>query len=106
MTRKVRAVDLLSEYFATKGRVLSRTEYVKENDGPLSLPAIKRSCGSWSRMIRICDNSHPDRMAIARGAKPEVEPEAPKQEPEKVPTRNAAITSAAEALQKLKENDE
>jgi hypothetical protein len=94
MSRKSNVVDQMSEYFAYKGRIMTRSQYVKENDGPLTLPAIARSCGSWARMLKIAERSYPDRMAIARGGKPQpvVKKEAPKADP---------IKTAAEALKEL-----
>ena len=97
MSRKANVVDQMSEYFAYKGRIMTRSEYVKEKDGPLTLPAIARSCGSWTRMLKIAERAYPDRMAIARGIKSEatisvVEKEEPVGDP---------IKTAAQALKEI-----
>jgi len=109
MTRKTKAVDQLSEYFATIEEVPTRNEYMLRNDGPLSFPAIRRSCGSWVRMIAICDRTYPDRMAIARGSEAKAAPPAPEMPPKPVDVpkkTEAQVTTASEALQKLKEANE
>lgn len=101
--RKQRTVDLMSEYFASKGKILSRNEYIQQNDGPLTLPAIKRSCGSWARMVAICERTHPDRMASTRGE--ELPPKEPVAEVPPTPLETEKPVrgpkTAAEALAQL-----
>jgi len=104
MSRKSTIVDKMSMHFAEVGKVQTLHEYVRSGGGPISVPAIKSSCGSWARMVRICNSVYPDRMGLAKGvttAPEEVKaPEPPKKE------TSEGVKTASEALAKLRGADE
>jgi hypothetical protein len=88
---KKRVVDQMSRYFQSKGYILNTVEYMKAKDGPVSLPAIKRSCGSWARMVALCKSAHPDRVTFGEQLVVVEKPVIVKREP----------VTAAEALARL-----
>lgn len=53
MSQRSKAIETLSEYFETKGEILSPQQYRKEKDTPIRLEAVKRTFGTWSRMEKI-----------------------------------------------------
>jgi hypothetical protein len=73
MSRKTNAVAALAEYFAMKGRLMDFREYAKQPDKPVSVQAVKRVCGSWTRTLALMERAHPDKMAIAKASFTEAE---------------------------------
>ena len=107
MSRKGIIIDKMSMYFAEKGKVVTRNEYVRSGGGPFSVQAILRTCGSWARMVSICNRTYPDRMEFTRQ-----EPKVVK-EPTKVVIPPKAeegslegIATAEDALAKLRGSNE
>jgi len=98
MTRKLTVVDTLSDFFAMHGKIYTLEEYSKLVDKPLSVQAIKRTCGSWVRMLAIAERAFPDRMAIAAGVQEESPPPPVEEDPPKL--------SAKQALSSVKVKDE
>ena len=89
-------------HFAEVGKVQTLHEYVRSGGGPISIQAIKSSCGSWARMVRICNSVYPDRMGLARGVTT-----APEEVKAPVKEESAAdIKTAADALAKLRGSNE
>lgn len=53
MTDKRSIIKTLGNYFAFKGKVLTYEEYKEEKDAPIRLILIKRSIGSWARLLKL-----------------------------------------------------
>jgi hypothetical protein len=53
MTRRTNIVSQLGSYFASKGGVMTAEEYKKAEDAPVRFVLIKRTIGSWGRLINM-----------------------------------------------------
>jgi hypothetical protein len=53
MSQRSKAVEVLAEYFDSKGEILSPTEYRRQKDTPIRPQQVKRVFGTWSRMEKI-----------------------------------------------------
>lgn len=53
MTNKTTCIELLSEYFDTKGRVYNLAEYKLANDSPVRFQILLQHFGNWNRVERI-----------------------------------------------------
>ena len=53
MTRRTSIVEQVGSYFASKGRALTLEEYKDAEDAPIRFQLIKRSVGSWSRLLNM-----------------------------------------------------
>lgn len=53
MTKRTRAIEILSVYFEKEGRILSAGEYRTRTDAPIRLARVKSIFGSWARMENI-----------------------------------------------------
>lgn len=53
MSQRSKVIETLSEYFETKGEILSPQQYKVETDTPIRLAAVRRTFGNWSRMEKI-----------------------------------------------------
>ena len=53
MTRRTSIVQLVGNYFASKGKVLTADEYKAQDDVPVRFQVVKRTIGSWSRLINM-----------------------------------------------------
>lgn len=47
---KTKLVEDLKEYFASKGKFLTYSEYIEQEDAPYRPQLIKRAVGSWARL--------------------------------------------------------
>lgn len=53
MTRRTSIIDQIGAYFASKGKVLTADEYKNADDVPIRFQLVKRSIGSWSRLLNM-----------------------------------------------------
>ena len=53
MTRRTSIVSTLGNYFASKGGVMTIEEYKSAEDAPIRFVLIKRTIGSWGRLINM-----------------------------------------------------
>ena len=53
MTRKTSIIEALGSYFASKGGVMTAEEYKQQEDTPIRFQLIKRSIGSWNRVLNM-----------------------------------------------------
>lgn len=58
MKRKKIILDLV-DYFAEKGNILSKREYINEKDTPHRAVALIRTFGSWSRLAKMVAREMP-----------------------------------------------
>jgi hypothetical protein len=65
MTQRTKVVNLLTDYFETKGGVMTLREYDKQGDAPIRSMRVRQIFGSWNRMENIV------RKADSRNSKPE-----------------------------------
>ena len=107
MSRKYNVVDKMSMHFAELGRVQTRNEYVRSGGGPFTVQAILRTCGSWARMVAICNKTFPDRMEFTV-PEPKVAKAAPKIEIPEASDEGEleGIATAEDALAKLRGSNE
>jgi hypothetical protein len=76
MTRRTNIVSQLGSYFASKGGVMTMEEYKNAEDAPIRFVLIKRTIGSWGRLINmIGDLSNYSIEAAIVEDKPEAKPE-------------------------------
>jgi len=73
MTRKTGIVSQLGTYFASKGGVMSMEEYKNAQDTPVRFILIKRTIGSWGRLINMIGDLSTYSTDIAKS--PEVKTE-------------------------------
>jgi len=100
-SRKGVIIKQVAEYFAEKGRILTRNEYAKDEEAPIRFAILRRYVPVWSRLDSIIKASHPDIYAkIMQEPEPASEPpkpEPPKPEPKPAlkpaPTRTVAKPS-------------
>tara|TARA_Y100001951_G_scaffold101796_1_gene107277 strand:- start:261 stop:521 length:261 start_codon:yes stop_codon:yes gene_type:complete len=61
MTKKSKALKIIAEYMAKKGKVLTLAEYNAEADKPIRTPILKRTFGgSWARMEQMLEHNYPE----------------------------------------------
>lgn len=53
MTRRVKLIEDLREYFISKGKVLTYNEYIAQDDAPFRAQIIKRTVGTWARLVNM-----------------------------------------------------
>jgi len=51
MTRRTSIISQLGNYFASKGGVMSAEEYKMAEDTPVRFTLVKRTFGSWRRLL-------------------------------------------------------
>jgi hypothetical protein len=73
MTGKTKLIEDLKEYFASKGKFLTYSEYISEGDAPFRAQIVKRHVGTWARLERLIGPVKP----------------LPKKEPVKEPVKKA-----------------
>lgn len=87
-SRKGVIIKQVAEYFAEKGRILTRNEYAKDEEAPIRFAILRRYVPVWSRLDSIIKASHPDIYAkIMQEPEPEPAPEPPKLEPKPEPPK-------------------
>lgn len=59
MTGKTRLIEDLKEYFASKGKFLTYSEYISEQDTPFRAQIVKRHVGTWARLQRLVGEVKP-----------------------------------------------
>lgn len=89
MTRRTNIVEQIGAYFASKGKVLTADEYKAADDTPIRFQLVKRSIGSWSRLINMVGDIS-KYSATAAPAKPSAP--APVIEPEAVAPVEETVT--------------
>lgn len=90
-SRKGVIIKQVAEYFAEKGRILTRNEYAKDEEAPIRFAILRRYVPVWSRLDTIIKASHPEIYAqIMQEPEPEPAPEPPKPEPVPEPTPEPA----------------
>lgn len=78
MTRRTSIVSQVGAYFASKGKVMTMEEYKSAEDAPIRFVLIKRTIGSWGRLINmIGDISNYGAAPTKVASPPVVEPEVP-----------------------------
>ena len=66
MANKKAVLELLANFFAEQGKVLTPSEYKALNaKAPMRFMTAKRPFGSWSRMIQMLKINFPDQWAKA-----------------------------------------
>lgn len=90
MANKTTCVELLDEYFDTKGRVYNLAEYKLATDSPVRFQILLQHFGSWNRVERI--------MLARRHERAEVHNDVD----EVLAARNAAELEAIEAAKAAK----
>lgn len=53
MTRRTAIIEQVGTYFASKGKTMTLEEYKNAEDVPIRFQLIKRSVGSWSRLLNM-----------------------------------------------------
>jgi hypothetical protein len=80
MTRRTSIISQLGSYFASKGKVMSIEEYKKAEDAPVRFVLIKRTIGSWGRVINMIGDLSNYSVEVANieepkeNPKPEIKP--------------------------------
>ena len=81
MTRRTNIISQLGNYFASKGGVMTMEEYKSAEDAPIRFVLIKRTIGSWGRLINMIGDlsNYSIEVDIVKeptkeAAKPEVKP--------------------------------
>ena len=70
-------VKTLSEYFTKKGGVMDLVEYKSQgNDVPIKDYIIRKSFGSWNRVIAVMNKRYPVSIAPVKVEKPKATPKA------------------------------
>ena len=59
MTGKTKLIEDLKEYFASKGKFLTYSEYISEGDAPYRAQIVKRHVGTWARLQRLVGEIKP-----------------------------------------------
>lgn len=59
MTGKTKLIEDLKEYFASKGKFLTYSEYISEEDTPFRAQIVKRHVGTWARLQRLVGEVKP-----------------------------------------------
>lgn len=59
MTGKTKLIEDLKEYFASKGKFLTYSEYISEVDAPFRAQIVKRHVGTWARLERLVGEVKP-----------------------------------------------
>ena len=68
-------VKTLSEYFTKKGGVMDLVEYKSQgNDVPIKDYIVRKSFGSWNRVISVMNKRYPVSVAPVEVEKPKAEP--------------------------------
>jgi len=73
--RKKVALEILAEYFVSKGKIMNEREYRAETDTPIRAVLVGRAVGSWNRIPRLLEVNFPDVYAILNGGQKDEEPE-------------------------------
>ena len=53
MTQKTTVIEILDEYFKTKGKILRSREYQLQDDTPIRYQVVVNLFGNWPRMEKI-----------------------------------------------------
>jgi len=66
MTRRTSIVSAVGNYFASKGRIMGAEEYKNAADAPVRFILIKRTIGSWGRLINMIGdiNNYSTKVAV------------------------------------------
>ena len=68
-------VKTLSEYFTKKGGVMDLVEYKSQgNDVPIKDYIVRKSFGSWNRVLSVVSKRYPVSVAPVEVAKPKAAP--------------------------------
>lgn len=93
-SRKGVMIKQLAEYFAEKGKIMTRNEYARDEEAPIRFAILRRYIPVWSRLDSIIQSSHPEIYAkIMQEPAPEPPKPAPKVAPKPAPTKTAAKPS-------------
>ena len=92
MANRKAVLKTLADYFATKGQMMSPTEYKVANDAPIRFMVAKRSIGSWARILQMVKKNFPVQYGKAMAGPAPAAPAAPK--PKKASTAKAAPKKA------------
>ena len=99
MANRKAVLKTLADYFATKGQMMSPTEYKVANDAPIRFMVAKRPFGSWSRMQQMMKVNFPAEWEKATTVAPTP---APKAAAPKAKAKAAAKPKAKTAPKKAK----
>lgn len=92
MTRRTSIITQLGNYFASKGGVMTSEEYKKAEDAPIRYFLIKRTVGSWGRLLNMIGDlsNYTVEVAVVKEPEPKkTEPAKPKVEPVVTKTKGA-----------------
>jgi hypothetical protein len=85
MTTRKNIVSQLGAYFASKGGAMTMEEYKNAEDAPIRFVLIKRTIGSWGRLLNMIGDvsnysievdivKEPDPVEAPKQEKPKAEP--------------------------------
>ena len=74
MTGKTKLIEGLKEYFASKGKFLTYSEYISEGDAPFRAQIVKRHVGTWARLERLVGEVKPLPVKVKEPAKESPKP--------------------------------
>jgi hypothetical protein len=107
MTRRTSIVSQVGAYFASKGKVMTMEEYKRAEDAPIRFVLIKRTIGSWGRLINMIGDLSNHSAAPAKAVSPSVaEPEAPVMAQEEVAEEVEEAEEAQEEVTPVKTTSE
>lgn len=92
MTRRTSIISQIGAYFASKGGVMTMEEYKKAEDAPIRYVLIKRTIGSWGRLLNMVGDisNYSIEVDILKEPEPKkVESAQPKVEPVVIKTKGA-----------------
>ena len=82
-------VKALSDYFTKKGGVMDLAEYKSHgNDVPVKDYLLRRSFGSWSRVLSVVNKRYPVSVAPVEVEKPKAAPKVEKKAEVKVESKD------------------
>jgi len=89
MTRRTSIISQLGAYFASKGGVMTMEEYKKAEDAPIRFVLIKRTIGSWGRLLNMIGDVSNYSIEVDIVKEPAPKEEKPKAEPVVSKTKGA-----------------
>ena len=88
MTRRTTIISTVGAYFASKGGAMTMEEYKKAEDAPIRFVLIKRTIGSWARLLNMIGDIDNYKVVEAPKETPKITPQ-PKVTPAVEKTKGA-----------------
>ncbi|RZK45215.1 MAG: hypothetical protein EOO61_00735 [Hymenobacter sp.] len=96
MVNRSKALKTLTDYFETKGRVLTSLEYSRETDTPMELRQVKAYFGSWKLMEKLLMANDANKAPATNGLNVDA----------LIKARNEAANEAANQWKEASENQD